>query len=80
MKKLEAFTTILRIHVYIDIINDRLVFKIKDGYKLELQISETMKLFRSTKKLIDKIKKGEKVPIIDVVEVVLVKCNLVDNR
>ena len=80
MKKLEAFTTIPRIHVYIDIINDRLVFKIKDGYKLELQISETMKLFRSTKKLIDKIKKGEKVPIIDVVEVVLVKCNLVDNR
>ena len=46
MKKLEAFTTIPRIHVYIDIINDRLVFKIKDGYKLELQISETMKLFR----------------------------------
>ena len=80
MKKLGAFTTIPRIHVYIDIINDRLVFKIKDGYKLELQISETMKLFRSTKKLIDKIKKGEKVPIIDVVEVVLVKCNLVDNR
>ena len=80
MKKLEAFTTIPPIHVYIDIINDRLVFKIKDGYKLELQISETMKLFRSTKKLIDKIKKREKVPIIDVVEVVLVKCNLVDNR
>ena len=29
--------------------NDRLKFKIKDGYKLELQTPETMKLFGSTK-------------------------------
>ena len=28
--------------------------KIKDRYKLELQTPETMRLFRSTKKLIDK--------------------------
>ena len=41
-------------HVYINIINNRLVFKIKDGYKLELQTPETMKLFGSTKKLIGK--------------------------
>ena len=41
-------------HVYINIINNRLVFKIKDGYKLELQTPETMKLFGSTKKLIEK--------------------------
>ena len=37
-------------HVYINIINNRLVFKIKDGYKLELQAPETIKLFGSTKK------------------------------
>ena len=36
--------------IYIDKINTRLVFKIKDGYKLELQTAETMKLFASTKK------------------------------
>ena len=36
------------IHIYIRI-NNRLVFKIKDGYKLELQTPETMKLFGSTK-------------------------------
>ena len=41
-------------HVYINIINNRLVFKIKDGYKLELKTPETMKLFGSTKKLIEK--------------------------
>ena len=39
-----------------------------------------MKLFRSTKKLIDKTKNGENVPSLEVVEVVLVQCNLVDNQ
>ena len=48
------------------------MFKIKDEYGLELQTPETMKLFGSTKKLIDKAKNGEKVPSLDVVEVALV--------
>ena len=39
-----------------------------------------MKLFGSTKKLVDKTKNGEKVPSLEVVEVVLVQCNLVDNQ
>ena len=39
-----------------------------------------MKLFGSTKKLIDKTKNGEKVPSLEVLEVVLVQCNLVDNQ
>ena len=38
---------------------------------------ETMKLFGSTKNLIDKTKRGEKVPSF---EVVLVQCNVVDNK
>ena len=38
------------------------MFKIKDGYKLELQTPETMKLFEITKNLTDKRKNGEKVP------------------
>ena len=33
------------------------MFKMKDGYKLELQTPETMKLFGSKKKLMDKTKK-----------------------
>ena len=61
-------------------INNRLVFKIKDKYKLELQTPETMKLFGNTKKLIDKTKNGEKVPSLEVVQVVLVPRNLVDNQ
>ena len=56
------------------------MFKIKDGYKLELQTPETMKFFGSTKKLIDKTKTGEKVPSLEVLEAVLVQCNLVDNQ
>ena len=35
------------IHIYINWINNRLVLKIKDGYKLELQMSESMKSFDS---------------------------------
>ena len=56
------------------------MFKIRDGYKLELQASETMKLFGSTEKIIYKTKNGEKVPSFEVVQVVLVRCNLVDNQ
>ena len=41
---------------------------------------ETMKLFGSTKKLIDKTKNGENVPSLEVAEVVFVQCNLVDNQ
>ena len=41
---------------------------------------ETMKLFGSTKKLIDKTKNGENVLSLEVVEVVFFQCNLVDNQ
>ena len=68
------------IHVCINRVNNRLVFKIKDEYKLELQTPETMKLFSSTKKLIDKTKNGENVPNLEVVDAVLVQCNLVGNQ
>ena len=39
-----------------------------------------MKLFSSTKKIIGKTKNGEKAPSLEVVEVPLVQCNLVDNQ
>ena len=56
------------------------MFRIKNEYKLEWQAPETMKLFGSTKKLIDKTKVRENVPSLEVVEVVLVHCNLADNQ
>ena len=39
-----------------------------------------MKLFGSTKNLIDKAKSGENVPSLEVVEIVLVQYKLVDNQ
>ena len=45
-----------------------------------MKTPETMKLFGSTNKLIDKTKNGEKVPSIEVAEVVWVQCNLVENQ
>ena len=62
IKKHEPLTTIPPTHVYISRINNRLVSAIKDGYKLVLRMLETMKLFGSTKKLIDKRKNREKIP------------------
>ena len=61
-------------------INNRLVLKINDGCRLELKKPETMKLFGSTRKLIDKAKSGENIQSIEIVEVVLVQCNLVDDQ
>ena len=49
--KKQTKTTIPPIHVYINRINNKLVFKIKDGYKLELQTPETLKLFVAQKNL-----------------------------
>ena len=56
------------------------MFKIKDRCKLELQTPKTMKLFGSSKNLINKTKNGESVPSLEVVEVVSVQCNLVDDQ
>ena len=50
LKKHEILTAIPPICVYFNRISNRLVFKIKDRYKLELKTPETMKLFGSTKK------------------------------
>ena len=59
--------------IYANTINNRIVFKIKTGYKLELLSKETMKLLGNTKNIIDSDKNSENV------EVVLVHCNLVNN-
>ena len=80
IKKHETLTTVPPIYIYMNRINNRLVFEIKDGYKLELQSLETVKLFGSKEKLIEKTKSGENVPSLGVVEVVLTQCNLVYNQ
>ena len=54
-------------------------FKIKNGYSLELLAPEIMTLLGSTENKITKDKNGENVPQVEITEVVLVYCNIVNN-
>ena len=65
--------------MYINRIENRITFEIKNGYYLQLLTPETMKLLGSTESKIIKNKNGENVPHLEVVELVLVHCNLVNN-
>ena len=67
------------IRIYVNRIENRIAFKIKSGYYLELLTPETMKLLGSTESKITKNKNGENVPHLEVVELVLVHCNFVNN-
>ena len=58
---------------------NRVTFKIKKGYSLELSISKTMKLLGSTESKLTKDKNGENVPYLKITEVVLIHCNIVNN-
>ena len=60
-------------------IENRITFKVKDGYSLELLTKETMKLLGSAENKITKDKNGENVPHLEITEVVLVHCNMVNN-
>ena len=65
--------------IYVNKIENRITFKIKNGYSLELLTPETMKLLGSTENKITKDKNGENVPHLEITEVVLVHCNIVNN-
>ena len=67
------------IQIYVNKIKNRITFKIKKEYNLELLTKETMKLLGSTKSKITKDKNGENVPHLAITEVVLVHCNMVNN-
>ena len=56
-----------------------MTFKIKTGHHLKLLTPETMDLIGSTKSKITKNKNGENVPHLEITEVVLKHCNVVNN-
>ena len=78
MKKYETLTENPSIQIYPKKKN-KIIFKIKNGCKLELLTPKTMKLLGSTKKVVHKDKNGENVPKLESVKVVLAHCNLVKN-
>ena len=65
--------------IYVNKIENRVTFKLKSGYSLELLSPETMKSLGSTENKITKDKNGENVPHLEITEVVLVLCNIVNN-
>ena len=67
------------IRKYVNKIENSITFKIKNDYYLELVTPETIKLLESTESEITKDQNGENVPYLEVVELVLVHCNLVNN-
>ena len=79
IKKHETITHVSPLLIYVNEINNRIVFKIKSGHKLELLSKETMKLLGSMSNSIDKDKNSELVPKLESVDLVLVHCNLVNN-
>ena len=62
------------VKIYVNKIENRITFSIKNGYSLELLTPETMKLFGSTENKITKDKNVENVPHLETTEVVLVHC------
>ena len=71
IKKHETLTKSPPIKIYPNTVKNRIVFKIKSDYKLEL-LTEAMNLLGSTKKIVDQYKNGENVPKLEYVEVALV--------
>ena len=67
------------IRIYVNKIENRITVKIKNGYYFELLTPETMKLLGSTESKITKCKNGENVPHLEIVDLVLVHCNLANN-
>ena len=58
---------------------DIITFIIKTGYCLEILMPEMMKLLGSNKSKINKNENGENVPDLEITEVILVHCNIVNN-
>ena len=77
IKKHEPLAENPSIQIYPNKIKNRIVFKVKPGYKLESL--ETMRLLESAKPNVDKDKDGKDVPKLESLEVVLVLRNLVNN-
>ena len=58
------------IRIYVNKTDNRITFKTKNGYYLEILAPETMKLLGSTGN-------GKNVPHLEITEVILLHCNIV---
>ena len=67
------------IRIYVNKTENSITFRINTGYYLQLLTPEIMILLGSTKSKITKDKNVENVPYLEITEVVLVYCNIVNN-
>ena len=65
--------------IYRNKTENRIMFKSKTGYYLEILIPEKMKLLDSTKGKLTKDKNGENGPYLEITDAVLIHCNAVNN-
>ena len=65
--------------IYLNKIDNRITFKVKTEYYLELLTPETMKLIGSTENTTTKDKNGEIIPHLEITKVVLVHCYIINN-
>ena len=66
-------------NICVNKIENKITFKFKNGYGLELLTPETMKLLGSTESKITKDKNDENALHLEITEGVLVNCNIVNN-
>ena len=68
------------VQIYVNKNHNRVPFKTKSGYYLELLTPKTMKLLGSTEKIIAKEKNGENVLQLEITKIVLVHCNVLNSQ
>ena len=66
--------------IYVNKVENRITFKIKTGYHLELLMPEAIKLLESTKSKITKEENGKNVLHLEITEIVLMHCNISNNN
>ena len=67
------------VKIFVNKIEKRITVKIKTVYYLELLTPETMKLFGSSENKITKDKNSENVPDLEITDILLVHCNIVND-
>ena len=65
--------------IFVNKVENRITFKIKTGYYHQFLTLESMKLLGNTKSNVDKDINGESVSHLEIAEVVLIQCNVVNN-
>ena len=78
-KKHETVTYNSPIRIHVNQTQNRITFGITAGYYLELLTTETVKLLGSTKNKLIKDENGKNMSRLEIAEIVLFNCDIVNN-